>query len=66
MEIYDLAGRLVRTVYEGADSSGEHERAWRGLGDDGGVVEPGIYVYRVQADTDAGRRQRSGIVSVAY
>lgn len=64
--IFDLAGRRVRQVYRGADTSGQYARMWDGRADGGSVVAPGVYLYRVQMDTDEGRTERSGLVAVAY
>ena len=66
VEVRDLAGRLVRQVYSGFDAAGRHMRRWDGLDGQGQRVSPGVYICRVEADTEQGRRQRSGIVSVAY
>ena len=66
VEIRDLAGRLVREVYNGFDVAGRHVRRGDGLDGQGQQVRPGVYICRVEAETDEGRRQRSGVVSVAY
>lgn len=64
--IFDLAGRRVRQLYRGADTSGQYARTWDGRADDGRVVVPGVYLYRVQVDTDEGPTERSGLIVVAY
>ena len=64
--IFDLAGRRVRQLYRGADTSGQYARRWDGRADGGSVVAPGVYLYRVQVDTDDGPTERSGLVAVAY
>ena len=64
--IFDLAGRRVRQLYRGADTSGQYTRTWDGRGDGGSVVAPGIYLYRVQVDTDEGQEESSGLVAVVY
>lgn len=64
--IFDLAGRRVRQLYRGADTSGQYARRWDGRADGGSVVVPGVYLYRVQVDTDDGPTERSGLVAVAY
>ena len=66
VSIFDLAGRQVRQVYQGEDSSGQHAQLWDGLGEDDQVVAPGIYLYRVQVDTDAGQEERNGLVAVVF
>ena len=64
VDIFNLAGRRVRRVYQGEDSSGQYGRVWDGLGDDGRSVLPGLYLYRVQVDADGGREERSGLIPV--
>jgi hypothetical protein len=66
VEIWDLTGRLVRQVYNGFDVAGRHVRRWDGLDRQGQRLRPGIYICRVEVETNEGRQQRSGVVSVAY
>ena len=66
VEILDLAGKLVRRVYDGFDVAGRHVQQWDGLDSSGQRVSPGIYICRVEAEAEEGRQQRSGVVSVAY
>jgi hypothetical protein len=49
--IYDLQGRLVRTLRDGSQSSGRYRVAWDGTGDGGRRLSPGLYVSRFQAGT---------------
>ena len=49
LKIYDVAGRLVRVLHDGAISPGETIRVWDGRADDGAVVSSGIYFYRMVA-----------------
>jgi hypothetical protein len=46
-EVYDLAGRRVKTVGP-ATLSGAAEIRWDGSRDDGGRVHPGVYLVRVR------------------
>ena len=66
VEVRDLAGGLVREVYNGLDAAGRHRRQWDGLDGHGQRVAPGVYICRVEVETEEGRRQRSGVVAVAY
>lgn len=51
--VYDVEGRLVKSLYEGPLPAGRHAHDWVG-DDDGGVrVSPGVYFVKVE--TDAGR-----------
>ena len=65
IKIGDLAGRMVREVYAGADAIGHYEREWNGRDDSGQLVPPGIYLYRIEVDTDL-KITEQGIVNVAY
>ena len=49
LRIFDLQGRLVRTVTSGAADAGPHTTEWDGLDDRGRAVASGLYVYRVEA-----------------
>jgi len=49
VEVYDLAGRLVKRVSDGPFSPGEHEVVWDGRGAGGAAVPSGVYFVRLQA-----------------
>ena len=67
IEISDLSGRVVRQVYAGRDLVGNYEREWDGRDDAGEVVPPGIYLYRIQVDSDRDQEGvKLGLVNVAY
>ena len=66
VEIYALSGRPVRTLYAGQDINGNYVWMWDGKDDGGNTVTPGIYVYRIRVDADAGKETWMGTVSVAY
>ena len=54
-------------MYAGRDLVGNYEREWDGRDDAGEVVPPGIYLYRIEVDTDRDREAvRLGLVNVAY
>jgi hypothetical protein len=44
--IYDITGRLVRSLQDGPLEPGEHLLFWNGRADDGHVVPSGIYLAR--------------------
>ena len=66
VDIFDLAGRLVRPLYRGHLRSGRHVHLWDGRRADGSAVAPGTYLYQVRVDTDEAREEHTGAVSVAY
>ena len=47
LRVYDLGGRLVRTLVEGVQPSGERGVTWDGRDNAGGTVADGIYVCRL-------------------
>jgi hypothetical protein len=52
LRIYDVAGRLVRSLANGSTlEAGRHEAAWNGQGESGQRVTAGLYFYRLQAGT---------------
>ncbi len=47
LRIYDVSGRIVRTLSEGSWPAGSHRVAWDGKSDTGGSVPTGVYFYRL-------------------
>lgn len=57
LAVYDVAGRLVRTLDHGTlQSAGRHDVRWDGRDDQGRGVASGMYVYRL----DGGQAQQAG------
>ncbi|HSQ59354.1 MAG TPA: PKD domain-containing protein [Acidobacteriota bacterium] len=51
VRLFDLAGRLVRTLLDGAVSgAGYHDVPVDGRGDDGARLGSGVYFYRIESD----------------
>jgi len=48
--VYDVHGRLVRTLVAGEQAAGSHAVTWRGLDDAGQTVASGMYFYRLRSD----------------
>ncbi len=53
VNVYDLKGRLVRNLVEGAFAAGPHSAPWDGLGNGGQPVGSGVYLVRVVSNTGA-------------
>ncbi|PID79082.1 hypothetical protein CSB20_11910, partial [bacterium DOLZORAL124_64_63] len=51
LRVYDMAGRLVRTLVQGSVPPGEHSVIWDGRDRSGGRAATGLYFYRLQADS---------------
>ena len=49
LEIFDLAGRRVRTLVSAAQTAGPGRTVWDGTGDDGRQVAAGVYFARLRA-----------------
>jgi len=51
--VFDVHGRLVRTLADGERSSGSHELLWDGLNSAGESVSSGVYVVRLVSSEGA-------------
>ncbi len=49
LKIYDLTGRLIKTLAEGHEFAGEHQVKWDATDDSGDSVAEGIYIYVLHA-----------------
>jgi len=56
LKVYDLRGRLVKTLVDGAVDAGRHEAVWRADDDSRRRVASGVYLYLLQ--TEEGVRTR--------
>ena len=72
VQVFDLTGRLVRTLYRGEDLSGRYDSSvrsglvWDGRDQTGGVVPPGIYLVYIEIEGDSKANRRAVPVAVAY
>lgn len=58
LKIYDLQGRVVKSLVAGNLAAGKHEVTWDGRNESGARVASGVYVYRLKAgDPSAGSGQ---------
>ncbi|KAA5549246.1 T9SS type A sorting domain-containing protein [Adhaeribacter rhizoryzae] len=55
VKIYDLAGKVVANLVDASQPAGEYRITWNGLGQRGGYLANGIYIYSVQV----GKEQKS-------
>ncbi len=49
VSVYDVAGRLIRTLVERAEGPGFHSVVWDGRDTRGAAVGSGVYFYRITA-----------------
>ena len=64
--IYDLAGRRVRALFNGMQSSGFHAVEWDGRASQGSLAAPGLYVCRISVDSAMGANERAVPVALVY
>jgi len=48
IKIYDISGKLVRTIADGVFEPGNHTIAWDGRNDSGRLVSSGVYFYKMK------------------
>ena len=46
--IYDLQGKIIRSLKDGVQQAGDHELYWDGKDDAGSLLSTGIYLYKLQ------------------
>lgn len=51
VDIYDVAGRRVRSLFAGNLESGSHELVWNGRGQDGRMAAAGVYFARLKTES---------------
>ncbi len=49
LEIYDVMGRMIKSLTTNTQSSGKHQVVWDGTNSNGVKVSTGIYIYRFEA-----------------
>ncbi|MBK7188925.1 MAG: endonuclease [bacterium] len=57
LQVYDLAGHLVDTIFAGPESAGRHEATWQGRDEAGRSVATGVYFYRLRAGSEVQTRR---------
>lgn len=50
LSIYDVSGKLIKTIVDGETSPGNYSVNWNGKDDNGDAVSSGIYLYRLHTD----------------
>ncbi|NIR62483.1 MAG: T9SS type A sorting domain-containing protein [candidate division Zixibacteria bacterium] len=59
MDIYDILGRRIRTLFKGRLPVGMHEFSWDGTDSVGRTVSSGIYFYQVSVDFSDGAKKQT-------
>ena len=50
LEIFDMMGRNVKTLFDGSKPAGRHYQTWNGSDNFGNAMGAGVYVYRMTTD----------------
>ena len=56
LTVYDVSGRLVRTLVDGVQTAGQHSARWNGRNGERGVAS-GVYFCRMTAPGFSGQRK---------
>ena len=64
--IYDLRGRLVRTLRDAAGVAGHYQLTWDGRRDSGAMAPPGLYLFRLQIAGDSATRTLVRNIGLSY
>ncbi len=57
LSVYDLLGRKITTLYDGALNAGTHSITWNGTNESGEVVSSGVYFYRLETSESTTSKQ---------
>ena len=52
LRIFDVTGRLVKTLVDEKQTPGPREVSWNGLNNDGRIMPSGVYLYNVKIGDD--------------
>ncbi len=66
IDLCDLSGRKLWAIDRVAHASGRFAVVWDGRDDSGLLLPPGVYLLRLEVETDKGRDRVSRIVSLVY
>lgn len=66
MEVYDLSGRLLHTVFDEEKIIGPATHVWDGRRADGSLLPPGHYLWLLRVEADAFDERHTGVFGVAY
>ena len=66
VNIYDLSGRPIAQIHTGGSYASNVQIKWDGRESHGQLASPGIYLYRLVADSDATSTAYTGALSLVY
>ncbi len=62
IRIYDVRGRLIRTLMDARQAAGPHSMVWDGRSEHGGVVSSGVYFYQITYPDGSGSARKLAIL----
>jgi len=57
LEVYNIVGQRIKTLYDGFVPSGQSEFSWDGRDENGTAVASGVYLYRLSQDDEVQTRK---------
>ncbi|MFT5232226.1 MAG: endonuclease I [Candidatus Krumholzibacteriia bacterium] len=57
LQIYDVAGHLIKTLHRGNLTAGSHQETWFGRDNSGRTMATGVYFYRLEAGSEVETRR---------
>jgi hypothetical protein len=57
LSVFDIRGRLVRTLMDGVVEAGTHSSVWNGRNDQGAEAASGTYFYQLRTDSETLREK---------
>ena len=51
LDIFNITGELIRTLFSGKQPAGNYTLKWDGRNSCGAIVPPGIYIYRLHSNS---------------
>ncbi|MCH2659241.1 hypothetical protein MK163_02265 [bacterium] len=64
--VYDLHGRLVRTLNDAAGVAGHYQLSWDGRRNSGALATPGLYLFHLQISGDSSTRTLIRSIGLSY
>ncbi|MYK40807.1 MAG: hypothetical protein F4049_11375, partial [Gemmatimonadetes bacterium] len=66
IDLYDLSGRRISELYHGTATSGRFAVTWDGRDAQAKLVPPGLYILRLEVESDGGIKSEQRVVSLVY
>ena len=66
VQIYDLSGNIVRELLNDSLPSGRYTVTWAGVDKSGDLVPLGIYIIRINVDSDSGSVEDTSVIRLVH